>query len=248
MRLRFLCILFGMVFQASFVQLHCANQKVIEKGLNPKPYELPGRSPLRKTLNAIFNDPNCMKNENAFKKAGFKTLFFRKKGSLRVASHPDLKGYLFKLYLEDEVGSWMPERQNRLTQRCVSAAQIRKRIKKEKMKFFTVPDKWLYKVPKRNYYVLVVQDMKLTSRKKSEKAWKKKITVEHLHELYHILNDGYASLAITQNIAYTKKGTFACIDTEFGKRKFDMSRIMNKLSPSIRWTWDSILMEHDKLR
>ena len=83
-------------------------------------------------------------------------------------------------------------------------------------------------LPNRKKYLLVVQDMELVSREESERAWKHKMTPDILRHLYHILDSGYASIAVTQNIAHTKYGTFSCIDTEFGKRKLKLKKLNSR--------------------
>jgi hypothetical protein len=122
----------------------------------------------------------------------------------------------------------------------VSAEKIRQKIKKEKMRYFTVPDKWLYKVSKKKYYILVVQDMQLVSHQESEEAWREKVTKRHLQELYRLEKQGYTSVEIAQNIPYTRRGKFSCIDTEYSKRTLPLARVKDFLSPRNKQVWDSI--------
>lgn len=214
--------------------------------LNPTPYLLPSHSPLHHILHKIFANPEVMKNEHTFTNAGFITLFLRSRGNLRIARHPKLKNYLFKLYLTEEAGLRMKSRQNALIRRCTVAAGLRRLIHEHKLRYITVPDKWLYEVanpahPHEKLFVLIVQDMRLVSREKSKAAWKTKVTRRHLRELYCVLRHGYASLAIDQNISYTKSKTFSCIDTEYLPRNFELEKVKKYFSKKMRRYWDALL-------
>jgi hypothetical protein len=213
---------------------------------DPTPFILPQGHSLRMELDQIFSAPDVIKNETELQKAGFKLFLSRTRGNLKIAKHRAAPGYLFKLYLEDEAGSSMPLYQRRLVQRCKSASMIREHIRNAKFRYFTVPDKWLYKVPNTHLFVLVVQDMQLESEEKSRKAWKKKITPQHLQELFQLCNEGFTSVAVVQNIPYTKLGTFSCIDTEFPRRVLNLRRIRNYLSKDMRVVWYNILLQHNK--
>ncbi len=214
--------------------------------LDPTPYILPEKDSLRILLDSLFKSPGIIANEKTLKTAGFKILRAQKYSGIRLVQHPKLKGYLLKIYLESET-----RRRNGLTgeqwliQRCIGASAIRKIIAQNKMRYFTVPDKWLYRVLLQNgtssTFVLVVTDMKLVQSKETKKAWKTKATKEVLDELFIILSQGYGSTGLRINIPYTKNGTFALIDTEFQKRTFTLSRVNSHLSPKMREYWNSLI-------
>jgi hypothetical protein len=215
--------------------------------LNPTPYLLPSDSPLKPTLDSIFSVPYVIRDKLHFEAAGFKTIFLRSRGLLRVAKHPELPGYLFKLYLEDDL---VKKRHpiDRLVQRCITARKVREVIEKYHGKHIVVADKWIYKLPKAakaapGMYLLVVKDMQLVERAKSIQAWKAVKSHSVLKELYHILNAGYGSLAIDQNIPYTKTGTFAVIDTEYPKRQFNLQRVNRFLNTKAKKQWRNLTKE-----
>lgn len=217
------------------------------------PYLLPLDHQLKAPLDEIFNHSRAIENEEAFEKAGFITLFKQQISFIRVARHPALKGYLMKVYLDSEL------RQRRglpgwvwLAERCKGAEKIRKLIAKKGLKYFSVPDKWLYPLPVnpapllpqgqgRQTIVLLVTDMKLTSQAESWRAWREEITTRHLDELYCILSHGFSSTYLITNIPYTKKGKFTCIDTEHPKRKLDYQRVKQYLSPEMNVYWDNLV-------
>ena len=222
--------------------IHLDMQALIVPAHDPAPFILPPSHGLNVELNRIFSNPNVLKNEEEFEKAGFKLLLNRTRGFLKIAKHPALPGYLFKLYLEASSGESMPLLQRRLVQRCKSASMIRERIQGGNFRYFTVPNKWLYKVPNTQLFVLIVQDMQLETREKSSRAWKTEITPAHLRELFHLCNDGFTSVSVAQNIPYTKLGTFSCIDTEFPRRVLNLRKVRKYLSKHMRLVWDHILL------
>ncbi len=231
--------------------LRCIAKKLQAKYYNPDQYMLPKKCKLRRTLERLFSHPKVIQDNYWFTKAGFKTKFFRVRGSLRVASHPQLKGYLIKMFLESEAREKMWDRQRTLITRAGVAAELRELIKKNKLRKIKVPKKYLFVLPpaaktRIKTYVLVVQDMKLVKMEKSKKAWKKIASKRVLRELYCVLNHGYASLAIDQNIARTKNGKFACIDTEYPRRTFDLKRVERFFSRSNKLYWES-LIDHEKV-
>jgi hypothetical protein len=248
-------MLFALFFAvSSFISPQIHASKVRLHYIDPAPFILPPTDPVAIKLNQIFSSPHVIKNEKEFKKAGFELLFNRMRSNkmnrarcfLKVARHPALPGYLFKLYLQEEACSEMPSLQRRLIQRCKSASMVRNRIQKDNLRYFTVPNKWLYAVPKTKLFVLVVQDMQLETRDESKRAWKRQITTSHLKELYRLCSDGYISIALDQNVAYTKLGNFSCIDTEFPKRVLDLRKVKRHLSRKMSAAWDRICSQHQK--
>jgi len=235
------------LFTSTLLLLSCflGNSSLLAKELDSKPCLLPENHPLKPTLDKIFANPKVLDNPKTFAKSGFKTIFLRSRGSLRVAKHPALKGYLFKLYLKSETKKKYPVYTERLARRAIEANRIRKFIQQRKIRRFTVPDKWIYVPPfaqgNKGVYVLVVQDAQLVSREKSASAWKEKITPSHLKELHALLKRGYGSIAVIQNIPYTKKKTFSFIDTEFPPRKFNLQRVGSRLDKNMRQQWQKLI-------
>lgn len=238
----------------TFKSIHAAQTKapknsenVAQEDLNPNHYFLPEKSPLKKILNKIFLNPQVLKNKTTFHAAGFQTVFFRKQtNNLRIAKHPLLPGYLFKLYLKEERVLPFQEEQVGLIRRAFIASEIRKIVQQHKLTSITVADKWIYKLPQykgekaQTTYVLVVKDMQLAKRSKSEKMWRDKATRAQLRELHHILGAGYASASIVRNIPYTKSKKFACIDTEYSKQQFPLKKLKRHFSRKNKKRWKKI--------
>lgn len=210
-----------------------------------RPHLMPLDHPLKPVLDNIFSI-RVTQNVKTFINAGFHILFDQETSFVKVASHPKAPGYLFKVYLDDEIR----QKSNKpgwhwLCNRCEGAEKIRKYIKKNHIKHFAVPDKWLYPLnyPNPNSIspqpvILVVQDMNITNRSGTLHAWQTKVTKRHLDELYGILKKGMGSQHLTINVPYSHStGKFAFIDTEYPKRKFSMKRVPNYLSPDMQKYW-----------
>ena len=213
------------------------------------PHLLPIDHPIKKKLDAIFQNMRATENTQSLMDAGF-TIIASVTGSyVTVARHPAIPGYVFKLYLDSEMRNkdgianceW-------LTTRCIGAAKIRKVIKQKKIRFFTIPDKWLYVLPltpassspKPEPVLLVATDMELESTEMTEFAWKHYIKPKHLDELYAILKHGYGTIGLVRNIPYTKKGVFAFTDTEYPERNLNLEKVKPYLSKDMQRYWDTL--------
>ncbi len=191
------------------------------------PYILPEDHPIKEKLDAIFCLRRATLNQQMFRMAGFIIKYSQPRSFIKVASHPAIPGYLVKVYLDSEhrlkrnTEGWVW-----FTRRIEGVNKIHEYITANKSKFFVAPKKWIYPLPvnpsipgafgyQRKNEILVVEDMRLVSKEKSIKAWKTKITKEHLDELYEILYYAGGDSYRPDNIAYTEEGKFAFIDTEY---------------------------------
>jgi hypothetical protein len=189
-------------------------------------------------------------NPETFRKAGFQTLVVKSRSFIRVARHPLVPGYLFKVVLDSE----LREKRDKpewywFLQRCKGAKQIRDVIEANDFKHFAVPRKWIYPLskspapPKTKEYtqkavVLIVEDMDIVDDHANVQAWKHEITQEHLDELYVIIREAKGSSYRASNIPYTRRGVFAFIDTEYPHSTPDFKRIRKSLSPNMLSYWD----------
>lgn len=219
-----------------------------------RPFLLPSQHPSKAALDSIFLSSRATLDEASFEKSGFRTKFKQPRSFIRVASHPLLPGYLVKVYLDSELRlkkgepGWLW-----FVRRCIGAKQIRKVIDKKKIRYFSVPQKWIYPLPidpsppndpayLRKPAILLVQDMQLVPKNENYEAWKTKITRKHLNELYTIISHASGSSYRPGNIPYTKNGKFAFIDTEYPERKNpDFKSIRPHLSSEMRAYWDKLV-------
>lgn len=205
-----------------------------------KTYEISDSHKAKKKLDRIFAKyPYALESPQTITDAGFKLLHRQPKSKIVVLKHPDIKGYVIKGYLVCDIDpNWTTPTWQRLVDRCIGAENIRKLIKKKKIEYFTVPKKHLYVVPTmQDTVILLATDMRLVSNYDNHFAWKKRITKDHLKELYLILSNGYSSCYLQENIPYTKDDTFACVDTEYKKRNLDLSLATRYFSEKMQAYW-----------
>lgn len=220
-----------------------------------KPYLISENHPMYATLNEIFTACRVTENQNSFEKAGFKILDIRPRSHIYVARHSKLPGYLVKanldndLHVKQHTQSW-----EWFVLRCIGAEKIKSIIHQFNIVHFKVAKKWIYPLPStplppnddqhtQHLAILLVTDMKLTSVKQNLHAWSNVITEEHLDELYTILSRAKGSSYRPDNIAYTREGTFAFIDTEYPTRGPDYGSIRNHLNSKMLRYWDKIVRQ-----
>jgi hypothetical protein len=220
-----------------------------------KPYLMPNDHPIKPILDKIFSK-RALLDADAFAAAGFVTKSVQPHSFIRVASHPETPGYLYKIYLDSELRlkkntpgwKWFGYRTK-------NAKTIGDFIKKRKIQYFVVAKKWIYALPiepsppsdplyARKNEILVVEDMNLVSDEENARAWRTVITKEHLDEFYAILTHAGGSSYRIDNVAYTKNGKFAFIDTEYNKKTPDHRAILPHLSPEMAAYWKKIADIH----
>ena len=218
-----------------------------------EPYLISSKHPMQKVLNSLFLKQRVTKDRPTFIHAGFKILAEGSRSYIIVAKHQSLPGYLVKVYLDTELRQkWDKKSWEWLVLRCEGASQIRKIIKRKKFKHFTVPEKYIYWLPPhpapprdenhtQHAALLLVTDMNLTSQKRNAKAWRNEMTQEHLDELYQIISFAKGSSYRPDNLAYTKNGHFAFIDTEYPNQIPDLKIVRKYFNSEMRAYWDSLI-------
>lgn len=251
--------LFFIFFSLSF-QLHGKEGSYNDFDRNPfiskeikkraRPHLLPKDHALKPALDALFLNNRVTLNQSTLLESGFTIKFSQPRSFINVVSHPTLPGYLLKIYFDTETR----EKKDKpgfewLILRCEGAKKIKKVIKKKKIQHFVVANKWLYPLPLQSIpenvtpqpFVLVVEDMQLTSKEDTNRAWKTVITKDHLVELHQIIKKASGSSYRPDNIPYTKNGNFAFIDTEYPNKKHpDYRSIRPYLSHEMRSYWDQL--------
>ena len=209
---------------------------------------LPLSHPMKPILDEIFSFSRVTKNLDTLQQAGFKILRLQASSFIVIAEHPRVKGYLFKIYPDSERRTRYDKPSWRwLLDRCIGAKRIRKIIAKNKIKHFTVPDKWIYPLPPfptqgvQHVVVLIAKKMHLVSGQETREAWMTQVTTQHLDELYTILKHGCGSNYLSGNIPYTKEGKFTFIDTEYPKRSITLSKIKPYIAPELHPYWDHLI-------
>lgn len=218
-----------------------------------KPYLLPHKHPAREFLDSLCLHGRVFLNPTTFEMAGFITLHTKPRSFIRVARHPLMPGYLFKVYLDSEKRKKNEkEGWEWLVARCKGARQVRHAIKKQKSKFFQAPNKWLYPLPPesspinsdeyiRQPVILVVDDMDLIPEDENLHFWANHVQPHHLYELYAIISIARGSSYRPDNIWLSHNGKFSFIDTEYPKKKMDYWAIKPYLSPKMQVFWTNLV-------
>lgn len=209
-------------------------------GVANESYLLTRDHPMYPILEGIFKDTLILENYQTFFNAGF-NIVSERDTTMIVASHPLLKGYLLKLFLESTRKMDWQEIWTNFWNRCKGAENIRNVIIEENIRYFSVADKWIYLPSATSFPILVVKDMQVAPKAESIKAWKTKITHRHIRELFSIVSRGLASSKFPSNIPYTKKRRFAFIDTECLLRRPSYQRGREHLSEKMQLYWDELV-------
>lgn len=210
-------------------------------------YLLPSTHPARDVLDYLFRRPDVIDNDSTFHAAGFETRVKKSRSLMRVAAHPALPKYLFKVYLVDErqLEREKPRGWRGFASRCKGAERICRIICDQKLRHFQVPRKWQFLLP--TYHpacgpddqpvVLVVEHQDLFLRDENEHAWRNGILEHHLDELFAIIHGAGGASYRPDNICLTKQRKFAFVDTEHTGDQRDYETISQYLSPRMREYW-----------
>jgi hypothetical protein len=210
-------------------------------------YLLPLTHPAKNVLDFLFRRPDVIDNDSTFHAAGFETLVKKTRSLMRVAAHPALPEYLFKVYLVEErhLEREKPRGWRSFASRCKGAERICKIIRDQRLQHFRVPRKWQLLLP--SYHpacgpgdqpvILVAERQELLSSDENEQAWRKGILEHHLDELYAIIHRAGGASYRPDNIRLTKQGKYAFIDTEHAGDERDYESIIQYLAPPMRKYW-----------
>jgi hypothetical protein len=218
-------------------------------------YHLRPSHPARVLLETLFRRSSVIDNEGAFQEAGFEVRVKKFRSLMRVATHPTLAKYIFKVFFVEERHC---EREKSrgwkgFTIRCSQADRIRGVIQGRGIQHFQVPHKWLFYPPCHPLcglddqpMILVAEYQDLLSRKENEYAWLHSVTEDQLDELYAIIDGAGGVSCRPDNIALTKQGQFSFIDTEHSSETRDYESIMPYLSHRMRQYWSDLIQGRAK--
>lgn len=223
------------------------------------PYLLPDDFEIKGKLDEIFSHGRVILNSSSLLKAGFTTSKTREFSRIVVTKHPELPGYVFKIYLDDESYKSNDVAQRYFLRRIKGALAVQKVIDENNLSdLFKVPKKWIYVLPdaikaKKKYsyksFILVAEDMQIVSKDENKKAWKSsQVNKNTLIGLHIILKDaGLLDCTHIDNIPFSKDGKITFIDTEvYGvdSDRVPLRRLKSALSSKMRHFWYDLISEH----
>lgn len=214
------------------------------------PYFLPYDHPIREKLDELFSQSRITLNAETVKAAGFTTPEHRNVSLTIVSKHPKLKGFLVKLFTDDQdILEW-----DEFLYRIEGAHLAHELIEKFGYeRFFNVPEKWIYPLPSepsppegsyRKNFILVVEDMHVLRGEKGRARWRSSaVTKQFLHSLYNILESGgFADCVIGSNLPFSKKdGRVVFVDTEdYYWWPINYSKLLRYLSKENQEYWKEL--------
>ncbi|NGX43431.1 MAG: hypothetical protein K940chlam7_01728 [Chlamydiae bacterium] len=235
-------------------EAEASNRHISEKVWNEvTPYLLPDDHPIKPVLDRIFSEERVLLSIKSMKKAGFHNPKPRKWTHTIVTTHPEVPGYVFKVFLDSqryfkgkpEYIHWLERIQGALT----IDAEIKKRGWDD---IFKVPKKWIYLLPEepsapkefiRKNFILVVEDMSIFDTKENVEKWKSDwITEEKLGMLHILLEElGLHDCTKPDNIPFSIDGKISFIDTQtFNQWPVLYKKLTPYLSPEMQTHWKNL--------
>jgi hypothetical protein len=217
------------------------------------PYLLPETHPAKPKLDAIFSSQRALLNLKTLEKAGFRNPKPRKYTHLIVTSHPDLEGYVIKLYVDAQRYYKDTPEWKYWILRIQGAHAIEHEIQRRGLQeYFKVPKKWIYAVPGKpqpseeyltKNFILIEEDMDLCTSKMNHSLWKGSTTdKELLQSLYSLLEDlGLKDCAKPDNVPFSIDGKIAFIDTQtWGEWPVLYEKLTPFLSKEMKAHWKKL--------
>lgn len=215
-----------------------------------KKYLMPDHHPIKRKLDSIFLQARVLSDRNSMQAAGFTVSLPRHHNQMIIATHPKLKGYLIKAYLdEQDYFEGKPEHYYWI-KRIKGTRLIRKFIKNHGYEeLFKVPRKWIYFVPDeyqalskdvQKNFILVVEDMHIFDDKTNEDLWgSDQVTQKLLKALYNISTElGLFDSTKPDNCPFSQDGKIAFIDTElYHSKRIKYYKLTPFLSPTMQEYW-----------
>jgi hypothetical protein len=231
MNFSFFLILFSLT-TASLLNGEFLQGKAIENSFHKLTVNdclLPDDHPLQKKLKTLFKFGNdgMFRSRKHLRQAGFQVLNRIHRG-LMVASHPSLKQYLIKKF-QNKISQ--KDQLNNYLSRINGARALRAFTEVNNLKHIVVPQKWLYRLPKRysnpetkeRSYILIVEKIDICSGGEDfdgEVARRyHNIDLEVLREICVILYYFRGLDSRLHNLPFTHLGKIAFIDTERWERE-----------------------------
>lgn len=229
------------------------NQSISKKKVAAEvaPFLLPKNHFAHQALNHIFSEKGVLASIKSMEAAGFEILTYRQGRGLIVASHPLLKNYLIKTYLDSdsyvEWSKWVRRVKGKdVIQNFLDNHPIYK-------SYFKVPGKWIYRIPTKSRgeatetstprkYVLLVENMYIVDKKTNEEMYKKLITFITLDGLYLLIDQTGFSDGHIGNLPFSSDWKIALIDTEYTNVwPVHFEWLSKRFSPAKSRYWEALI-------
>jgi hypothetical protein len=190
------------------------------------PYLMPDDHPAKAKLDEIFTRSRATTSIKTMEKAGFENVVPQPHSRIIVTKHPELEGYILKLYLDAQRYYRDTKEYFFYVSRAQGAEKIRNLLdEKDWNHLFKAPKKWIYVLPVkpsppdellRKNFILVEEDMNIYDDSMNRQMWQSDmITYDVLDKFYFILEEiGLWGCARPRNAPISKDGRIAFVDTQ----------------------------------
>lgn len=217
------------------------------------PYLMPDNHPVKERLDRIFTSSRAIASKDAMYDAGFKDIHTGPFSHVTIARHKRLKGYLVKLFRDDQsnLEDW-----EQCSRRASGAKAIRIAIAVHGYSdYMKAPKKWIYPLPdhpaafpghQAKHFILVVEDMDILRHKSSHYEWKSPyLPYTLIHAVATIIQEvGLNDTIHDFNMPFSKDGRIAFIDTEHHhKWPINWGILKHTLHPKPRTYLDEFLIK-----
>jgi len=168
-------------------------------------------------LRGLFRDPDMFDSRSRWAAAGFQVSNRSSNGKIMVASHPSVRGLLFKKYTSDV--SSRTQREN-YECRLKGSRRLRDFISGRGLSRVVVPCKWILELPRelsRRGPILLVEQLDLLENEQTVAAYQN-IEVELLKELCTVLFAFRGMDSNAKNLPFLVDGRIGLVDTEHWDR------------------------------
>lgn len=222
------------------------------------PYVIPESHPAKKPLNNIFSASRVLKNLKTLRAAGFEISGPRKFTRLIVASHFDIPGYIFKLYIDAQRPHKNTPEYEFWILRIQGARLIQEELELNGWQdLFKVPQKWIYQLPSQpapsedfaaKNFILVEDDMGLYPDDINKEIWKSDAISETLlTALFYLLKKiGLHDCVKPDNIPFSVDGRVAFVDTQTFHEKVSYKEFASYLSPKNQKFWKNLILNNQE--
>lgn len=214
------------------------------------PYFLPEEHPLKERMDRVFTQFRVTLTADTLRLADFKGVRKGKPFHATVVKHPKLKGYVLKLFTDDDP---MNEEWNDWKRRIIGAQAIEAAIDRLGYQdLFKVPKKWIYPLPvdpeplpgfNRKFFVLVAEDMKILPREKNFFWWKSvAMTQERVCAIYTMLQEvGLIDSVYIDNLPFAKDRKMAFVDTQHHHLwPIPFGKLNDYFAHDMRYYWEQL--------
>lgn len=208
-------------------------------------YLLPESHALKPKLDKIFKKAGVIQNEKSLKAAGFKNGAPRPWSQTIVTKHDKMKGFVFKLFTEDQTHF---HAYAHLKSRIIGAKSVQAAIDQHHFQnYFKVPNKWLYPVKdSRHCFILIAEECSLLTEEGNKAKWKNTNDAKLLTALFTLLQqEGLSDSIYLVNIPFDMNGKVCFIDLENHHQwpvKYD--RLTPCFSSKMQKHWISLFSAH----